>query len=381
MTYETQDGSGYFLYHSIGMYPDKEAETEAAFSQFSRSWSRLDDGQWMRALAARQEFLTLWSNLIGAPGGTLTSAENVTTALYSLIGALPEHHLRNRTLLIAGDCFPSLHFLLSGIAKRFGFELRTVPLRSGESWVRDEDIIAAWDESVGLALLTFVTSTASHRCDLDALVGHGRKMGSLIGVDITQGVGLIPFNVNKPRVDFTLSTSLKWLCGTPGAGIIHVAEPLLKTCEPELRGWFSQDNIFSWDLDAFAYAGDARRFDHGTPSVLACAGSVPALKWHAEQDQAALLAHNRELGQRIIDTAPSLGMTLASPHEAERRGGSIMLRLPDGVDPASSVDRLREQAIYADCRGRIMRLSPGTVTTVEGVDRLLAGLAGNVKAA
>lgn len=381
MTYETQDGSGYFLYHSIGMYPDKEAEMEAAFSQFSRSWSRMDDGQWMRALAARQEFLELWSKLIGAPKGTLTSAENVTTALYSLIGALPEQYLKDRTLLVAGDCFPSLHFLLSGLAKRFGFELRTVPLRPGESWVRDEDIIWAWDESVGLALLTFVTSTASHRCDLEALVAHGRRMGSLVGVDITQGVGIIPFRVDEPHVDFTLSTSLKWLCGTPGAGIIHVAEPLLSACEPELRGWFSQDNIFSWDLDAFAYAGDARRFDHGTPSVLASAGSVPALQWHARQDQAALLAHNRRLGQAIIDTAPSLGMELVSSRDADRRGGSVMLRLAEGADPSLSVNELRNQGIYTDCRGRIMRLSPGAVTTDEGLDRLFAGLRGVAKAA
>lgn len=381
MTHETQDGSGYFLYHSIGMYPGKAEEMESAFSGFSRSWGAFDDGQWMRALGARQQFIDLWSNLIGAPKGTLTSAENVTTALYSLIGALPERHLKGRTLLVAGDCFPSLHFLLSGLARRFGFALRTVPLRPGESWVRDEDIIAAWDESVGLALLTFVTSTASHRCDLETLVAHGRRMGSLVGVDITQGVGLLPFNVDRPRVDFTLSTSLKWLCGTPGAGIIHVAEPLLSTCEPELRGWFSQDNIFSWDLDAFAYAGDARRFDHGTPSVLACAGSVPALQWHAGQDQAALIAHNRNLGQAIIDAAPSLGMQLASPRDAARRGGSIMLRLPEGVEPAASVNRLRDQGIYTDCRGRTMRLSPGAVTTAEGVDRLFAGLRGVAKAA
>ena len=381
MTQETKDGSGYFLYHSIGMYPGKAEDMEAAFSGFSKTWGALDDGQWMRALGARQQFIDLWSDLIGAPKGTLTSAENVTTALYSLIGALPEHHLKGRALLVAGDCFPSLHFLLAGLAKRFRFTLRTVPLRPGESWVRDEDMIAAWDESVGLALLTFVTSTASHSCDLETLVAHGRRMGSLVGVDITQGVGLLPFHVDRPHVDFTLSTSLKWLCGTPGAGIIHVAEPLLSSCEPELRGWFSQDNIFSWDLDAFTYAGDARRFDHGTPSVLACAGSVPALQWHARQDQAALLAHNRNLGQAIIDAAPSLGMELASPRDATRRGGSIMLRLPEGADPAASVNRLRDHGIHTDCRGRIMRLSPGTVTTADGVDRLFAGLRGVAKAA
>ncbi|MBA8906431.1 aminotransferase class V-fold PLP-dependent enzyme [Aminobacter ciceronei] len=370
----TPDGSAYFLYHSIGMYPGKAEAMAAGLSEFAASWGAFDDGQWMRALGKRQRFIDLWSDLIGAPKGTLTSAENVTTALYSLIGALPGHHLAGRRVLVTADCFPSLHFLLAGLAPRFGFTLDTVPMRDGERWVQDDDVIASWGEDVGLALLTQVTSTSSHRCDLDRLAAHGRAMGSLVGVDITQGVGLIPFKVDAPAVDFTLSTSLKWLCGTPGAGIIHVAEPLLRECRPELRGWFSQDNIFSWDLDAFAYAPDARRFDHGTPSALACIGSVPALEWHAAQDKTALLAHNRKLGAAIIAKADEMGLTLASPRDETRRGGSIMLRLPEQTDTATIVNGLREHGVFTDCRGRILRLSPGTVTTEAGIARLFAGL-------
>ncbi|CAN7594206.1 aminotransferase class V-fold PLP-dependent enzyme [Aminobacter aminovorans] len=370
----TPDGSAYFLYHSIGMYPGKAEAMAAGLSEFAASWGAFDDGQWMRALGKRQRFIDLWSDLIGAPKGTLTSAENVTTALYSLIGALPRHHLAGRRVLVTADCFPSLHFLLAGLAPRFGFTLDTVSMREGESWVHDNDVIAQWGEDVGLALLTQVTSTASHRCDLDRLVAHGRKMGSLVGVDITQGVGLIPFKVDAPVVDFTVSTSLKWLCGTPGAGIIHVAEPLLRECRPELRGWFSQDNIFSWDLDAFAYAPDARRFDHGTPSVLACIGSVPALEWHAAQDKAVLLAHNRKLGAAIIARADEMGLALASPRDDQRRGGSIMLHLPAETDTATVVNGLRERGVFTDCRGRILRLSPGTITTEAGIELLLAGL-------
>ncbi|WAX96065.1 aminotransferase class V-fold PLP-dependent enzyme [Aminobacter sp. NyZ550] len=370
----TPDGSAYFLYHSIGMYPGKAEAMTAGLSEFAASWGAFDDGQWMRALGKRQRFIDLWSDLIGAPKGTLTSAENVTTALYSLIGALSAPHLAGRRVLVTADCFPSLHFLLAGLAPRFGFTLDTVPMRDGESWVQDDDVIASWGADVGLALLTQVTSTSSHRCDLDRLVAHGREMGSLVGVDITQGVGLIPFNVDAPAVDFTLSTSLKWLCGTPGAGIIHVAEPLLRECRPELRGWFSQDNIFSWDLDAFAYAPDARRFDHGTPSALACIGSVPALEWHAAQDKTALLAHNRKLGAAIIAKADEMGLTLASPRDETRRGGSIMLRLPEQTDTATIVNGLRENGVFTDCRGRILRLSPGTVTTEAGIARLFAGL-------
>ncbi|WP_173931911.1 aminotransferase class V-fold PLP-dependent enzyme [Chelativorans sp. Marseille-P2723] len=368
------DGSAYFLYHSIGMYPGKAEAMAAALSDFSHGWGAFDDGQWTRALAKRQEFIRLWSRLIAAPAGTLTTAENVTTALYSIIGALPAEHLNGKRLLVAADCFPSLHFLLSGLAPRLGFTLDTVPKRGGEDWVLDEDLIARWDESVGVALVTFVTSTSSHRPDLAALVEHGRRMGSLIGVDITQGAGLLPFRVDDPPVDFAVSTTLKWLCGTPGAGVVHVAEPLLDRCRPELRGWFSQENIFSWDLDAFSYARDARRFDHGTPSVLACVGSVPALKWHASQELDAMLAHNRRLSAMIIEEAGRMGLSLASPRKTERRGGSVMLRLPESVEPEQIVDGLRKRGVFADCRNRILRLSAGTITTEAGVERLFSGL-------
>lgn len=367
-------GSGYFLYHSIGMFPGKEALIAEGLRKYAHLWSTPDDSQWPQALGIRQQFIERWSKLINAQPGTLTTAENVTTALYSLIGALPPRYLHGRRVLVAGDCFPSLHFLLAGLAEQHGFTLDTVPLRAGESWVRDEDFMARWTADVGVALITQVTSTASYRCDLAALVAHGRKIGSAIGVDVTQGIGLLPYDVQAPEADFTVSTSLKWLGGTAGAGILHVHAALLRECRPLLRGWFSQPNPFSWDLNAFSYAADARRFDHGTPSVVACAGSLPALEWHALQDSTALLSHNRKLTDAIIAGADELGLELVSPRDESRRGGSVMLKVPGSTDPRAIVDRLRAAHLYADCRGTTLRLSPGAVTTQAGVERLLGEL-------
>jgi kynureninase len=375
MTTHEADGSAYLVYHSIGMYPGKAGEMAAALSDFAAGWGAHDDGQWMRALSIRQRFVELWSGLIGAPAGTLTTTENVTTALSSLMGALPAHHLRGRKVLIGGDCFPSMHFLLTGLADRLGFTLDTVPIRQGESWVRDEDFLDRWTPEVGLALVTWITSTSSHRCDLRRVVEHGRAQGSLIGVDVTQGVGLFDFDVSDPAIDFTISTSLKWLCGTPGAGILHVDEGLIAQCRPELRGWFSQENIFSWDLDKFAYAADVRRFDHGTPSIVACAGTVPALEWHARQDMAAMRDHNRSLSARLIEVADALELPLVSPRDENERGGSVMVRLPQRSEPQAVLAGLREARVFADCRGHTLRLSPGTITTAEGIERAAAALA------
>ena len=372
-------GSAYFLYHSIGLYPGKAERTGEALARVADWWGAANDEQWSRSLALRADFLEAWRRLIAAPPGSLTTAENVTTALYSLIGALPDEHLRGRKLLITADCFPSLHFLLAGMAARRGFELVTVPLRPGEHWVRDDDIIAHWGEEVGVALITWVTSTASHRCDLARLITHGHARGSLVGVDITQGVGIIPFRIPEMAADFVVSTSLKWLCGVAGAGILQMRPDLISECRPELRGWFSQENIFSWALDSFAYATDARRFDHGTPSILPFAACLPALEWHSRQEPTALLAHNRRLVEVLMDGGAALDLELASPRRADERGGSVMFLLPSGCDPAQVVAILRARAIYTDTRGITLRLSPGNVTTMEGVELLLRVLRGALR--
>lgn len=373
-TTPVNDGSGYMLYHSIGQYPGKAQDMATSLTAFAECWGAPNDDQWGYALGQRQRFIDLWSQLLKAPAASLTTTENVTSALAALIMALPREDLEGRVVLVAGDCFPSLHFLLTGLAERYGFELRTVALREGASWVEDEEVIAAWGPEVGLALLTWVSSTSSHRCDLAALVAHGRKQGSLIGVDITQAAGLIEYDCMAVAADFSISTSLKWMCGSPGGGILQVMPDVIARCQPSLRGWFSQDNIFSWDINAFSYAPDIRRFDNGTPSVMACVASVPALEWHAAQDWSAQLAKNRELCEVIIAAAEEAGHALASPRDPAHRGGSVMVRLGDGDQAQALLGRLRAASVFADARGPILRCSPGFLTTRAGVDRLVLAL-------
>lgn len=373
---ELPEGAAYFAYHSIGQYPGKAADLAAAMAEFAAVWGRGDTEQWGWALTRRARFLERWRALLNAPAETLTTSESVTAALHHLLNALPAEALRGKRLLVAADCFPSVHFLLSGMAQRHGFTLDTVALRQGASWVEPEDFLAAWGPDVGLALVTWISSTSSHRVDLAPLVAHACAMGSLIGVDITQGAGLLPFDVQSPAVDFTLSTSLKWLCGTPGAGILHVTPALIARCRPELRGWFSQPDPFNWDITRFSYADDIRRFDAGTPAVVAAIASLPALEWHATQDITALASHNAALQAQILDGLQGLDLPLLSPADPARRGGSLMLRLPDRLPAPDLISRLTAAGIHCDARGQTLRASPGVMTTPAGVTHLLATLHG-----
>ncbi|MGL4237031.1 aminotransferase class V-fold PLP-dependent enzyme [Tabrizicola sp.] len=367
MQRNTTEG-GYFLYHSIGIYPGKEEDLADAMAEFAEVWASPNDKQWGYVLRKRQDFIDRWRRLINVPKGSLTTVDNVTEGMQKLMRALPQGILRGKRVLVAADCFPSLHFLLEGLAPKMGFTLETVPLSEGRAWVETADFIARWGRDVGLALLTWVTSIGSSKMDYPALVAHGRAMGSLMVADITQGAGLMPFDALNPRVDFVVSTSLKWLCGTPGAGILYVDKDLVTTLRPETRGWFSQNNPFSWDLDKFEYAPDIRRFDTGTPGSVAALASLPALEWFSKQDLTEVSAHNRRLVDRVIDRADRLDLPLHSPREAANRGGAVMLRMPDKAEAAACVGALGVEGYSVDFRGPILRMSPGFVTEEQAVD-------------
>jgi selenocysteine lyase/cysteine desulfurase len=107
---------------------------------------------------------------------------------------------------------------------------------------------------------------------------------------------------------------------------------------------------------------------------MAALASLPAMDWHAGQDHAALLAHNRTLTERIFTLADTLGLRSLTPREEGRRGGSVMLELPEARPAGAVVDRLRQRGVTTDQRGQTLRLSPGIITTAAGCDLLAEAL-------
>jgi kynureninase len=364
------DESGWLMYHSVGRFPGQQQAVAAALAGFAESWYALDDKRWETAAQGRRRAQELWARLVGAVPTSVFASENVTTAFHHFIEAIPSARLAGRKVLIAEDCFPSLYFLLTGLAPHLGFRIETVRAGSQVTYVTDDDFIEAWDDQVGLAMVNWVTSVASKRADLSRLIVHGRRMGSLVAVDVTQGVGVLPLDLTALEVDFAAGTSLKWLCGLPGAGFAYVAPHVLNTLEPRLRGWFSQPDPSSWALDRFRLAPDARRFGHGTPSSLPYLGTLPGLEWVISHGVDEIGEHNRRLCHSLIEIADAHRLRLASPRAAAERGGSVMLVLPSEAKAEAARRKLLALGFVCDIRGDRLRWSPGVVTTSGAIELL-----------
>jgi len=362
--------SGWLQYHSVGRFPGQREAISAALGGFTDAWLALDDRRWAIAGERRRRAIALWAELVGARPDSVFTAENVTLAFCAFIEALPPMLLPGKTVLIAEDCFPSLHFLLVELASRIGFRLETVRAAPGAFYVTDDVFLKAWHGDVALAMVNWVSSVSSKRADLARLAEHGKRMRSLVAVDITQGIGILPIDLAALEIDFAAATSLKWLCGVPGAGFAYVEPGLLGSLNPRTHGWHSQPDPSSWALDRFTLAPDARRFGHGTASMLPYIGSLPGLEWLRGQGVEKLAAHNRTLCGRLIEIADRHGLTLASPRNDAERGGSVMMALPSAAAAEAMRVKLLDAGFVCDARSERLRWSPGAVTTLEAIDEL-----------
>lgn len=351
--------AGYLLNHSAGIFPGQQQAIAASLADFAADWTAPEN--WQLCLKVRQEFLGAWAQLLDVEAFNLCTVESVTGGMAVLLSAIAPTHLSGRSVLIAEDAFPSLHFLLAGMAQRYGYRLKVVR-RNAAPFVSDAAMMTAWDSDVGVAIVSWVNSTSGYRHDLKRLAAHAQATGALVCADITQGAGLIPVSLTDAGVDFALTTSLKWACGAPGAGVLYAADRHLDECLPELRGWFSRDNPFDWSLDNFAYAPGAARFQPGTPSVVSCYASLPGLRRKLAHGLDDALSHNRNLADILIRAAQSNGWDLISPAEDDRRGGTVMIRLAHADAARSAVELLASHNIALDARGAVLRLSPGETT-------------------
>jgi selenocysteine lyase/cysteine desulfurase len=148
-------------------------------------------------------------------------------------------------------------------------------------------------------------------------------------------------------VDALVGSSVKWLCGGPGAGFLWVRHDLIGSFAPINAGWFSHENPFEFDIRNFRYAEDARRFWGGTPAVAPCVLAASGIETIAAIGVPAIFAANRSLIEHMSKAADAA-------FDMRDRGGTLCLTCDD-VDGAEAA--LRALGCRFDRRRDILRLS------------------------
>ncbi|WP_150099696.1 aminotransferase class V-fold PLP-dependent enzyme [Maricaulis maris] len=258
-------------------------------------------------------------------------------------------------ILVLAEQFPSNVYVWRDLAAEQGAHVRTVSRSDNQSWT--EAMLAAISPATSIVACPQVHWADGGALDLAAISDAARRQGAALVLDLTQSLGVMPFDLAAIQPDFAVAASYKWLLGPYAMGFLYVA-PHHQSGEPLEQNWIVRDRAedFARLVDyADAHAPGARRFDMGERSnfqlVPAASASLSAmLDWGTDALAATLGQANRQLADRL---AP-LGLRGTTPNRAPHY---LSLSLPDGA-PADLTARLAAQDIYVSQRGDRMRITP-----------------------
>ncbi|MGH2444775.1 MAG: aminotransferase class V-fold PLP-dependent enzyme [Candidatus Limnocylindria bacterium] len=352
----------YLLSHSVGLAP--RTALGRLEEDYFDAWMHDPEQAWPRWLAEIEEFRAALARLLNHRAKCFCPQANVSSATTKILQALPRR-TGSSTILLTEEAFPSIGFVV-GRATDADNAVRFIG--------RDEDAQdpAVWathmTPGVGLVVITHVHSNGGQRLPVNEIVALARERSIVSIVDIAQSVGVVPIDLAEWNADFVVGSSVKWLCGGPGAGFLWVNPEMLPRCEPMDVGWFSHADPFELDIHRFRFADDALRFWGGTPSVLPFVVARRSIELLDGIGIEAIRAHNVALSDRLVASVDD--GWLVTDRDPSRRGGTVVLDPGDRTQHV--VQELRDGGAQFDSRAAGIRLSPHIYNTADEVDAVAA---------
>jgi kynureninase len=324
-----------------------------------RSWD-----QWMELPQRVGDLLA--EHLLGARPGEVALSDCTTVNLYKLAIAALDARPGRAAIVTDDDNFPTDRYVLEGIAKREGRELRLVHTDLDEGL--DLDCLAAALEEqppVALVSLSHVAYRSGALADMAAVTELAHRAGALVLWDLCHAVGAVPVDLTGAGADLAVGCTYKYLDGGPGApALLYVRRELQAQLRQPIWGWFGQEDQFEMGPEYRPRVG-IERFLTGTPPVPLLAAVEEGAALLAEAGIEALRAKGRALTAYVIALhdawlAP-LGLSLASPRDPGRRGSHVTLRHPQA---ARIVQEMAARGVVADHRvPERIRLGPSPLST------------------
>jgi cysteine desulfurase/selenocysteine lyase len=327
-----------------------------------RLWpDRMEEADRVRGLAAR---------LLGArESHEVAFVENTSSAL-SLVAEGLDWQPGDNVVGAALE-FPSNVYPWMSLAAR-GVEYRRVEERDGR--IDPGEILALLDSRTRMLALSWVQYASGFRSDLARLGRACRERGVLFVVDVIQGLGALPLDVEADFVDVAAASAHKWLLGPEGIALLYVSDRVVERLRPARSGWRSMRDPFQWTAYDLTWNEGARRFESGTLNaygIVALGGSLEVLlRVGAEEIEPRVLAL-ADLAARGLE---DLGFSVVS---SRRRGetSGIVTAVPPRRSAQDLIKPLDERGIVVAARAGRLRIAPHFYNTADEIERCLEELA------
>lgn len=354
--------------HSHQAWPDatRFAQVQAwddAAQYIDEKWSLVFD----RIIPAFQNHI---AKRIGENNPSLiATGQSTLEFLYRLLSCFPID--RSLKIVTTTSEFHSLARVLSRIEEE-GVSIERVP--TDERDTLTDRIIEAIDRNTKIVMLSMVFfDTGAVLQRVDEICQRAREVGAKVYLDSYHAFNVVPFDIHRfGEQVFITGGGYKYTQSGEGAAWMRI--PPDCALRPSYTGWFADfDGLEKEDVTKhISYSNDGMRFAGATFDPTPFYRANAAFDFMNSLGLTTEVLHQRSLHltQCIIDLfdsleLESLGMKLATPRNADERGGFISLVHPRANDLRI---KLREKRVWTDARGHCLRLGPAPFVLEEEIE-------------
>jgi kynureninase len=365
----------YMISNSLGAMPRRTARDLA---EYAETWATRGVRAWEdRWWEMPREVGDKVARIIGAPPGSVSMHENVTTAHTVALSCLRPAGARRRIVCAAMD-FPSMMYLFHA-HQAAGFEVTVVPAED-DLTIRTDRFLEAIDDTAAVVAFSHVLFRTSYIMPAVEIARRAREAGAAVILDTYQSAGIVPLDVTALDVDFAVGGCLKWLCGGPGNAFLYTRPELRKQLKPTFTGWVSHRNPFAFATNPVEdrdVRDDAMGMMNGTPSIPAYYAALAGLDIVSKVGVDRIRAKSIELTGRLLALADQYSFPSAASRDPQRLAGTVAISVPDALQVART---LKARDFLVDYRPPVgVRLSPHFYNTMDEIDRVMAEMASIVE--
>lgn len=359
--------STYLISNSLGAMPQGVYEAMKGYADVwaTRGVRAWEERWWMLAAQVGDEI----GALMNAAPGSVSTHQNVATCQAVVASCFDFSGQRNR--VVYSDLnFPSVMYFWEA-QRAYGARVQMVKTDDGIT-VPTERLLDAIDEQTLLVPVSHVIFRSSYIQDAKAIIEKAHRVGAHVVLDTFQSLGAVPVDVQALDVDFACGGVLKWLCGGPGVAYLYVRPDLGKKLQPKFTGWFAHQNPFGFEIGPTRYSEPPFRFMNGTSHIPALEAARPGLKIITEVGIERIREKSKRQTSRLIELASGHGWRVNSPRNAEQRGGTVSIAMPDAEEVCRE---LLKRDILVDYRPQAgVRMAPHFYNKDEELETAIAAV-------
>ena len=327
----------------VGPWPKRAVD---AVQRFAEENGRLGSEHYPAWMGVEQCLRRRLAALIGAPGPeSIAIAKSTSEGLSIIAHGLPWQ--AGESVVGIAEEFPSNRIVGESLAER-GVTWHGVSIAGCSD--PEAALMDRCDSGTRLVAVSWVQYARGLRLDLGRLSTACRERGILLCVDAIQGLCAIPFDLARTPVDFIVADGHKWMLGPEGVALLYIRPELMGRIRLHQFGWGMVEQRGDFERKDWTLAGDARRFECGSPNLLGIHGLEASLSLLEEVGINRVAAAIAQRVEHTMEHVDRLGLELLSPRSPARRAGIITFRAP-GVDSAELYRRLMAERVLCAHRG------------------------------